>query len=85
MLLGINTKPKQLFKVEYVFQQFRADIVVRYHIIHYLQNLWALKTKEQDAEYTICAYNYAAGDCSQRLYFLHTSESFQVATYTVQL
>lgn len=84
MLLGINTNPKQLFKVEYVFQQFRADILVRYHIIHHLQNLWALKTKEQDAEYTVYLYNYAADDCSQRLY-LHISESFQVATYTVQL
>lgn len=53
MLLGINTNPKQLFKLEYVFHQFRAAILVRYHIIHHLQNLWALKTKEQDAEYTI--------------------------------
>lgn len=85
MLLGINTNPKQLFKVEYVFQQFRADILVRNHIIHHLQNLWALKTKEQDAECTIYSYNYTAGDCSQRLCFLHISESFQVATYTVQL
>lgn len=32
MLLSINTNPTQLFKIEHVFQQFRADILVRYHL-----------------------------------------------------
>lgn len=56
-----------------------------YHVICNLQNLWALKTRELDAEYTIHTYNYAAGDCSWRLYFLCTAQSFQVATYTMPL
>lgn len=37
LLLVINTNRKQLFKAEYLFQQFSADILARHHIIHHSQ------------------------------------------------
>lgn len=53
LLLGINTNPKQLFKAEYLFQQFSADILVRRHIIHYprIRGLSKLKSRMQSTQY----------------------------------
>lgn len=85
LLLGINTNSKQLFKAEYVFQQFSADILVRHHIIHHprIHGLSKLKNRMLSTQYIhiIRLPVTMARDFTSYIF----SKSFQVAPYTVQL